>query len=43
MMIYVHQVEEKNIRDGEDFKNKRPKKGNESRQQKSNVNQSSFE
>ena len=30
LMINVHQVEEKKLRDKEEFKNKRGKKGNES-------------
>ncbi|XP_015081451.1 uncharacterized protein LOC107025113 [Solanum pennellii] len=38
----VFEVEKKNLRDREDFKNKRPKTGNGSRQKKSNANQSSF-
>ncbi|TMX00882.1 hypothetical protein EJD97_025751 [Solanum chilense] len=41
-LINVFEVEEKNLRDREDFKNKRPKTGNGSRQKKSNANQSSF-
>uniref|UniRef100_M1DVX7 Gag-pol protein n=1 Tax=Solanum tuberosum TaxID=4113 RepID=M1DVX7_SOLTU len=43
LMVNVQQVEEKKLRDREDFKNKRAKTGNESGQQKSNVNRSSFQ
>ena len=42
-MIYVQQVEEENLRDKEEFKNKRAKIENESRQQKNNANRSSFQ
>lgn len=38
LMVYVQQVEEEKLRDREEFKNKRAKTGNESGQQKSNVN-----
>ncbi|KAH0689385.1 hypothetical protein KY289_016743 [Solanum tuberosum] len=43
LMVYVQQVDEEKIRDMEEFKNKRAKTGNESGQQKSNVNRSSFQ
>ncbi|KAK4706720.1 hypothetical protein R3W88_033732 [Solanum pinnatisectum] len=44
LMIHVQQVEEDKLRDREEFKNKRAKtSGNESGQQKSNANQSSFQ
>ena len=42
LMVYVQQAEEEKLRDKEEFKNKRAKTGNESGQQKSNANQSSF-
>lgn len=43
-MIHVQRVEEDKLRDRKEFKNKRAKtSGNESVQQKSNVNQSSFQ
>ncbi|XP_049382747.1 uncharacterized protein LOC125847084 [Solanum stenotomum] len=43
LMVYVQQVEKEKLRDMEEFKNKRAKTGNESGQQKSNANQSSFQ
>ncbi|KAH0729719.1 hypothetical protein KY290_000849 [Solanum tuberosum] len=43
LMVYVQQVEEEKLRDKEEFKNKRAKIGNESGQQKSNANRSSFQ
>ena len=43
LMIYVQLSEEDKLRDKEYFKNKRVKTRNESGQQKSNVNQSSFQ
>ncbi|WMV07605.1 hypothetical protein MTR67_000990 [Solanum verrucosum] len=44
LMIHVQQVEKDQLRDREEFKNKRVKtSGNESGQQKSNVNRSSFQ
>ncbi|KAH0720138.1 hypothetical protein KY284_005168 [Solanum tuberosum] len=43
LMVYVQQVEEEKLRDREEFKNKRAKTGNESGQQKSNANRSSFQ
>ena len=43
LMVYVQQVEEENLRGREDFKNKRANTRNESRQQKSNPNMSSFQ
>uniref|UniRef100_M1DP83 Gag-pol protein n=1 Tax=Solanum tuberosum TaxID=4113 RepID=M1DP83_SOLTU len=44
LMIHVQQVEKDKMRDREEFKNKRAKtSGNESGQEKSNVNQSSFQ
>ncbi|KAH0758385.1 hypothetical protein KY290_021878 [Solanum tuberosum] len=43
LMVYVQQVEEEKMRDREEFKNKRAKTGNESGQQKSNANWSSFQ
>uniref|UniRef100_M1DJV5 Gag-pol polyprotein n=1 Tax=Solanum tuberosum TaxID=4113 RepID=M1DJV5_SOLTU len=43
LMVYVQQVEEEKLRDKEEFKNKRAKTGNESGQQKSNANRSSFQ
>ncbi len=42
-MIHVQQVEEEKLRDREEFRNKKAKTGNESGQQKSNDNQSSFQ
>ena len=42
-MIYVEKVEEENLRDKEEFKNKRAKTWNEFGQQKSNDNRSSFQ
>ncbi|KAH0679067.1 hypothetical protein KY284_020152 [Solanum tuberosum] len=41
LMIHVQQVDEEKLKDREEFRNKRAKTGNESGQQKSNVNQSS--
>uniref|UniRef100_M1DN83 Gag-pol protein n=1 Tax=Solanum tuberosum TaxID=4113 RepID=M1DN83_SOLTU len=43
LIVYVQQVEEEKLRDREEFKNKRAKAGNESGQQKSNANRSSFQ
>uniref|UniRef100_M1D894 Gag-pol polyprotein n=1 Tax=Solanum tuberosum TaxID=4113 RepID=M1D894_SOLTU len=43
LMVYVQKVEEEKLRDMEEFKNKRAKTGNESGQQKSNANRSSFQ
>ncbi|KAH0729889.1 hypothetical protein KY289_001077 [Solanum tuberosum] len=43
LMVYVQQVEEEKLRDREEFINKKAKTGNESGQQRSNVNQSSFQ
>uniref|UniRef100_M1D907 Gag-pol protein n=1 Tax=Solanum tuberosum TaxID=4113 RepID=M1D907_SOLTU len=43
LMVYVQHVEEEKLRDREEFKNKRAKTGNESGQQKSNANRSSFQ
>ncbi|KAH0691243.1 hypothetical protein KY285_018431 [Solanum tuberosum] len=43
LMIYVQQVEKEKRMDREKFKNKRVKTGNESGQQKSNANRSSFQ
>ncbi|WMV42511.1 hypothetical protein MTR67_035896 [Solanum verrucosum] len=44
LMIHVQQVEEDQLRDKEEFKNKRAKtSGNEFGQQKSNANRSSFQ
>uniref|UniRef100_M1DCP7 Gag-pol protein n=1 Tax=Solanum tuberosum TaxID=4113 RepID=M1DCP7_SOLTU len=43
LMVYVHQVEEEKLRDREEFRNKKAKIGNESRQQKNNVNSSTFQ
>ncbi|KAG5584580.1 hypothetical protein H5410_045014 [Solanum commersonii] len=43
LMVYVQQVEEEKLRDRKEFKNKRAKTGNESRQRKSNANRSSFQ
>ncbi|KAH0679031.1 hypothetical protein KY284_020116 [Solanum tuberosum] len=43
LMVYVQQVEEEKLRDREEFRNKRAKTGNESRQQKGNANRSSFQ
>ncbi|WMV32250.1 hypothetical protein MTR67_025635 [Solanum verrucosum] len=43
LMVYVQQVEEENLRDREEFRNKKPKTENESGQQKSNVNHSIFQ
>ena len=42
LMVYVQQVEEENLRGREEFKNKRANTRNESGQQKSNPNMSSF-
>ncbi|WMV24113.1 hypothetical protein MTR67_017498 [Solanum verrucosum] len=43
-MIHVQQIEEDKLRDREEFKNNRAKiAGNESGQQKSNVNRSTFQ
>ncbi|KAH0654435.1 hypothetical protein KY290_032963 [Solanum tuberosum] len=43
LMVYMQQVEEEKLRDMEEFRNKKAKKGNESGQQISNVNRSSFQ
>uniref|UniRef100_M1DZG1 Gag-pol protein n=1 Tax=Solanum tuberosum TaxID=4113 RepID=M1DZG1_SOLTU len=43
LMVYVQQVEEEKLRDREEFKSKKAKTGNESVQQKGNVNRSSFQ
>ena len=43
MMVYVQKVEEEKLRDREVYGMKRDKTGNESGQQKSNVNRSSFQ
>ncbi|XP_049365279.1 uncharacterized protein LOC125830116 [Solanum verrucosum] len=43
LMVYVQQVEEEKLRDKDEFKNKRAKTENESGQQKSNANRSSFQ
>ncbi|KAH0730162.1 hypothetical protein KY289_001350 [Solanum tuberosum] len=43
LMVYVQQVEEEKLRDREEFRNKKAKIGNESGQQRSNVNRSSFQ
>uniref|UniRef100_M1DTQ2 Gag-pol polyprotein n=1 Tax=Solanum tuberosum TaxID=4113 RepID=M1DTQ2_SOLTU len=43
LMVYVQQVEEEKLRNREEFRNKRAKTGNESGQQKGNVNRSSFQ
>ena len=43
LMVYVQQVEEENLRGREEFKNKRANTRNESGQQKSNPNMSSFQ
>uniref|UniRef100_M1DXJ3 Gag-pol protein n=1 Tax=Solanum tuberosum TaxID=4113 RepID=M1DXJ3_SOLTU len=43
LMVYVKQVAEEKLTDREEFKNKRAKTGNESRQQKRNANRSSFQ
>ncbi|WMV19413.1 hypothetical protein MTR67_012798 [Solanum verrucosum] len=44
LMIHVQQVEKNQLKDREEFENKRAKtSGNESRKQKSNVNRSSFQ
>uniref|UniRef100_M1DEA1 Gag-pol polyprotein n=1 Tax=Solanum tuberosum TaxID=4113 RepID=M1DEA1_SOLTU len=43
LMVYVQHVEEEKLRDREEFKNKKTKTGNESRQQKGSVNRSSFQ
>ncbi|KAG5571148.1 hypothetical protein H5410_060914, partial [Solanum commersonii] len=42
-MVYVQQVEEEKLRDRKEFRNKKTKTRNESGQQKSNVNGSSFQ
>ncbi|XP_049375608.1 uncharacterized protein LOC125840688 [Solanum verrucosum] len=43
LMVYVQQVKEEKQRDMNEFKNKKAKTGNESGQQKSNVNRSPFQ
>ncbi|KAK4727145.1 hypothetical protein R3W88_032062 [Solanum pinnatisectum] len=43
LMVYVQQVEEEKLRDREEFRNKKAKISNESEQQMSNVNCSSFQ
>ncbi|KAH0679012.1 hypothetical protein KY284_020097 [Solanum tuberosum] len=43
LMFQVQQVEEDKLRDREEFRNKKAKTGNESGQQKSNANRSSFQ
>ncbi|WMV36882.1 hypothetical protein MTR67_030267 [Solanum verrucosum] len=43
LMVYVQQVEEEKLRDREVFGNKKAKTGNESGQQRGNVNRSSFQ
>ncbi|KAH0665107.1 hypothetical protein KY285_026313 [Solanum tuberosum] len=43
LIVYVQQVVEEKLRDIEEFKNKKAKTGNESGQQRSNVNHSSFQ
>ena len=43
LMVYVQQVKEEKLRNREEFRNKRAKTGNESRQQKGNANHSSFQ
>uniref|UniRef100_M1DNR6 Gag-pol polyprotein n=1 Tax=Solanum tuberosum TaxID=4113 RepID=M1DNR6_SOLTU len=42
LMVYVQQVEEENLRDMKEFRNKKAKTRNESGQQRNNVNHSSF-
>ena len=43
LMVYGQQVEEEKLRDREEFRSKKVKTGNESGQQKGNVNRSSFQ
>ncbi|WMV42083.1 hypothetical protein MTR67_035468 [Solanum verrucosum] len=43
LMVYVQQIEEEKLRDRKEFRNKKAKTWNESGQQNSNVNRSSFQ
>ena len=43
LIIYVYQVDKENLRDNEEFENKKANTGKEFGQQKSNVNKSSFQ
>lgn len=43
LMVYVQQVQEEKLRDKEDYRNKKTKTWNESRQQKDGLNRPQFQ